>query len=390
MRPDRVSILCVDDEPNVLEGLSLMLRRRYDVVTAPSGAAGLEALQKRSMAVVISDMRMPGMDGATFLSRSREAVPDAVRILLTGQSELESAIAAVNQGQIFRFLTKPCPPPLLVATVDAAAEQHRLLTGEKVLLEQTLRGCIKALTDVLALASPAAFGRATRIRQHVSDLVSKMQMGECWQLDVAAMLCQLGSIALPADTASKVYYGQPLTAEETQMVSRMPAVTEQLLGSIPRLETVLAILAGHTKPFKALDPGRADAEKTLASRGAEILKVAADFESLEAQGQTVTAALDAMRGQTGRYDPAVLKAFVELRGGAASVQDIVRSVPLSALRVGMVFAEDLKMEGGVLLAARGYRVTSGFVERMRNFRQDSINQMLRVIDPHADGTAEPS
>jgi CheY-like chemotaxis protein len=387
MATDRVAVLCVDDEPAVLEGLQLMLRRRYEVITAPSGAAGLEALQKRSMAVVISDMRMPGMDGATFLSRSREIVPDAIRILLTGQSSLDAAIAAVNQGQIFRFLTKPCPPPLLISTVEAAVEQNRLLTAEKVLLEQTLRGCIKTLTDVLALSNPVAFGRTMRIRQHVTDLVALLEMGECWQVDVAAMLCQLGSIALPAETASKLYYGHPLTGEEAEMVSRMPALTEQLLGSIPRLETVLAILAGHTKPFKPVEPNRTDPEKALAARGAEILKVAADFESLEAQGQATGAALDSMRGRTGRYDPAVLKIFLAMRGGSEAEQVI--EVHLSALKVGMVFAEDLNMTGGVLLAARGYSVTAGFVERVRNVK-DALNTSVRVIAPPPEPTVEQS
>jgi CheY-like chemotaxis protein len=385
---NRAAVLCVDDEPNVLEGLSLMLRRRFEVVTASSGIAGLEALRQRAMSVVISDMRMPGMDGATFLSRAREILPDAVRILLTGHSGLDAAIAAVNDGQIFRFLTKPCPPPLLISTVEAAAAQHRLLTSEKVLLEQTLRGCIKALTDVLSLSNPVAFGRTMRIRQHVTDLVTRLEMGECWQLDVAAMVCQLGSVALPPETASKLYYGQRLTAEEAKMVSRMPAVTEQLLGSIPRLEAVVAILAGHTKPFRPVDPNRVDPEKALALRGAEILKLAADFEALEAQGESSASALDTMCGRTGRYEPALLKAFVALRGGHG--HDEVREVPLSALRVGMVFAEDLKMAGGVLLAARGYRVTGGFVERVGNFREDSINKTVRVIAPPLDNHAELS
>ena len=93
----RVRVLCVDDEPNVLEGLSLHLRRRYQVETATSGAAALEILQRGGeTAVVMSDMRMPGMDGAAFLARARQTAPDTVRILLTGHADLNSAISAVN------------------------------------------------------------------------------------------------------------------------------------------------------------------------------------------------------------------------------------------------------------------------------------------------------
>ena len=152
----RPKVLCVDDEPQVLEGLALHLRRSYDVVTATSGAAALDVLGKDGVtAVIISDMRMPAMDGAAFLSRARQLVPDATRILLTGQSSLAAAIGAVNDGHIFRFLTKPCAPPALMAAVGDGAEQHRLVRAEKVLLEQTLHGSIKAMTDILALANPA-------------------------------------------------------------------------------------------------------------------------------------------------------------------------------------------------------------------------------------------
>ena len=120
--PDRPRVLFVDDEPAVLEALALNLRRTYDVVTATSGQAGLEYLWAQSdFAVVVSDMRMPKMDGTTFLALARDAAPDAVRILLTGHTDIDAAVKVVNHGQIFRFLTKPCPPCLLY-TSDAADE----------------------------------------------------------------------------------------------------------------------------------------------------------------------------------------------------------------------------------------------------------------------------
>jgi response regulator RpfG family c-di-GMP phosphodiesterase len=103
-------ILCVDDEPMVLDGLSDVLRRSFDVRVASSGAEGLAMLkeQRREVAVVISDMRMPEMPGSIFLREARRVAPLAVRMLLTGYADHEAAIKAVNDGQIFRFLTKPC------------------------------------------------------------------------------------------------------------------------------------------------------------------------------------------------------------------------------------------------------------------------------------------
>ena len=163
-------VLCVDDEPNVLAGLRRCLRGHFAVTTAVGGAAGLDALRAEGrFAVVVSDLRMPGMDGVAFLSQVRALAPDTVRVLLTGQADLEAAIASVNEGHIFRFLMKPCAPTQLLAAVDAAAEQHRLLTAERELLEQTLHGSIKALTEALALANPTSFGRATRLKQLVGE-----------------------------------------------------------------------------------------------------------------------------------------------------------------------------------------------------------------------------
>ena len=376
---DRVSVLCVDDEPNVLEGISLHLRRRFEVATATSGSAALELLKRSgSIAVVLSDMRMPGMDGATFLSHARLLVPDTVRILLTGQTDMNTAVSAVNDGQIFRFLTKPCAPATLISAVDAAVEFNRLIISERVLLNQTLHGSIKALTEVLALTNPTAFGRATRVKQHVSALADKLGYQERWQVEVAAMLSQIGSIVLPPETVERLYYGQPLSEAESAMVARMPNVVEQLLGHIPRLEVVRAILAHREKPFAQTDLAWGDSETRLAARGALMLGVACDFEELIARGMAVALALDTMRGRKGRYDPTVLEALAAVRG-STSARVEVRELPISALRVGMLCAEDVKLRNGTLVVGSGFEITASFIERIRNFAPGSVKEPVRVI-----------
>lgn len=126
---EALHVLCVDDEPRVLQGLRLNLEPHYRVSTATSGAAALEACQADRPAVIISDLRMPGMDGTDFLSRMRDQNPSAVRILLTGHADVDAAIAAVNQAGVFRFLTKPCRPPMLLGTLEEATAEHRTLIG---------------------------------------------------------------------------------------------------------------------------------------------------------------------------------------------------------------------------------------------------------------------
>ncbi len=377
----RIPILCVDDEPAVLEGLGHLLRRRYQVFTAKSGQEGLEVLAREpKIAVILSDMRMPGMNGAEFLEKARKVAPDAVRLLLTGQSTLDNAIQAVNQGQIFRFLSKPCPPPLLEVAVDAAAEQHRLITAERVLLEDTLRGSVLTLTDVLALTSPMAFGRATRLKQTSIELADQLQLPDRWQLEVAALFSQLGLIALTQEVLEKLHYGQPLTEVEQQMAARAPALTEQLLAHIPRLEGVREIIAGAAKGPQARDPlARPLDDKAKARlKAAQILRVAIDLDALEAQGLDTALVLDTLRGRAERYDGEVLNALLATRRSAAPMQQ-VRELPISALRSGMVLAEDLKLLNGALLVARGFEVTESFVEKARNFRPGSVKEPVRVI-----------
>ena len=241
---DAPRVLCVDDEPNVLEGLRDGLSRSFDVHTAESGADALALLERHpdGFAVIISDMRMPVMSGSAFLSQARRISPNAVRLLLTGYSDVDAAIRAVNDGQLFRFLTKPCPPGELLRACAAALGQHRLLVAEHVLLAQTLRGAVKALTDVLALTNPAAFGRGTRLKTGVGLLAQQIGMADAWEVEIAALLLQLGAVTLPDATAEKLYSGAALTPEEQKMVAGVPRATERIIGHIPRMEGVLQVL----------------------------------------------------------------------------------------------------------------------------------------------------
>jgi len=370
---DKPRILCVDDEQLVLDGLKANLYRKFEVSLATSGAQGLAVLAQMSPApvAIVSDMRMPGMDGATFLTQSRVTSPQSLRLLLTGHADLASAIAAVNSGQIFRFLTKPCPAAALNAALDAAVEHHRLVTAEKVLLEQTLTGCLKTMTDILSLTNPVAFGRATRIRQRVTGLLDQLGIVDRWQVDIAAMLSQLGAITLPPEVAEKVYHGHSLGPDEQKMVARLPAVTEQLLGNIPRLETVRAILAAYPRP-----PNQATQRDGTTFRDAAILRLAVDFDSLEGQGLAVDAAFDILRSRGDLYEPAVLDALVALHGVRA--REVVKEVGVAGLQVGMILVDDIVREDGMLLLARGAEMAAGVIERMRNFRPGTVREPIRV------------
>ena len=380
-------VLCVDDEPHVLEGLSLTLRRGYDVVQADGGDAALEVLaHDPTIAAVISDMRMPGMDGATFLAKARTVLPDATRLLLTGQTELAAAIAAINEGRIFRFLTKPCAPPVLVAAVEAAVEQHRLVTSERVLLAQTLRGSIQMLTDVLALAAPGAFGHVVRIRRHARDLASKVPGAEVWPIEVAAMLSQVGFIALSPTTVEKIQEGKPLAADEQQAVDRMPALAEQLISGIPRLDAVRAALKLQGSFFDGTGAAATAPRGKDLPLGARVLSIVCDYDRLESTGLPAQLALDTMRGRRGRYDPELLELFAASLGSQGRDAEVVE-IPIRLVRVGMTFLQDVRTQAGTLLVARGHEATPSLVERFRNFASGSVREPVRVALKHASRSA---
>ncbi len=374
---EQLHILCVDDEPKVLEGIVLNLRRHYRVSTATSGQDGLTIIEGDDPpAIVVSDMRMPEMDGAAFLSRVRERSPETVRILLTGQADLNSAIAAVNEGQIFRFLTKPCNSQNLLAALGAAAEQHRLVTAEKELLEKTLRGSIKALTEILSLANPLIFGRANRIKQHAMELMAGLGSPFTWQFEVAVMLSQIGCIVLTPENNDKLYYGKPLTPVEAESTQCVPKISLQLLENIPRLELVCAILDAQEYNFDGSGSPIGAPQGESIPLGARVLKLVSDYDFLEAGGSSPAAALSTMQGRKGRYDPKLLATLNRVKNKAAPG---VSQIKLEALDVGMLLVQDVMSSTGSLLVPRGHEVTQAILSRLSSMEPGSVREPLTVL-----------
>jgi len=376
-REELPSILCVDDEPRIVEGLAVQLRRDYQVLAANGGNSALQILKdKGAPAVIVSDMRMPGMDGATLLKHVKQLYPETTRILLTGEPGRDAAIAAVNEGQIFRFLTKPCPPDQLRSAIGAGVVHHRLLIAEKVLLQETLIGCIKALVDILAITNPVAFGRATRVKRLATDLAASAGRPNFWQLEAAAMLSQIGYISLPVELVEKLYYGKRLTAEERALADGAPAVAQRLLGHIPRLEQVMEILAASQSKVELPDG--------LIKDGVSILRLVLEYDAQVAQGHTPEVALSSVRAQSGRFDGKLIENLESLVGMSAGAPE-VREVAVGRVTPGMVFMDDLYTQIGTLLVPKGFEVTEAFLERARNFGPGILQEKVRVLAPLKSG-----
>jgi response regulator RpfG family c-di-GMP phosphodiesterase len=375
---DGPAILLVDDEIAILDGLRRQLRKRFTVHTATSGEEGLELLAAHPVSVVVSDMRMPQMDGATFLSRVRRGHPDVIRILLTGQADTQAAITAVNEGQIFRFLTKPCPPDVLLQEITSAVELNRLATAEKQLLATTLRRTVEALTTTLSLAQPAAFGRAVRVTRTVSEIAEALHIQEPWELEVTSMLAHLGCVTLPPNVLAKLDAGRPLTEDETDMVARVPETSRTLVASIPRLEDVADAIGRSPLRYDGLGSPLGAPKGDDLPLASRVLRVAVDFDSGISQRPSVQDTLAVMTTNAGAYDPEVLRALMRCHDSAQPQGDPVE-IGVNCLEAGMVIFDDIHTAEDVLLISRGTVVTEALVVRLENYaRQDRVSRIIRV------------
>jgi FixJ family two-component response regulator len=355
-------ILLVNDDNNILDGYRRSLSREFVMETAMGGEQALKLdADNGPYAVVVSDMRMPGMDGIQLLSKIKAQSPDTIRVMLTGNADTETAINAINEGSIFRFLNKPCSKEMMAKTLTAALVQYRLVTAEKQLLEQTLSGSIQVLTEVLSLVNPAAFSRAERARRYIHHIVTSMKLPNVWQYEVAAMMSQLGCVTLPSETIEAVYSGEKLSANEQTQYDAHPSVAYDLLSKIPRLEPIAWMIEHQNRPVREVD----ETEKKDMRLGAEILRLTLAYEKLIHKGVSRTEAVHTLTGQNKNFSPQFFDALVELDPN--SDEGEIRQCRIEALATGMIIQQDVRTGEGELLVSKGQEVTSPLLSKLKNF-----------------------
>lgn len=352
-------ILFVDDEIYILQSFKRELGFQYDLETAQSGAEGLAIIQNQGpFAVVVADFRMPKMDGVQFLTQVMKLSPDTVRIMLTGDADMQTAIDAINEGQIFRFLTKPCPPDLFMRSLDAGLRQYHLVIAEKELLEKTLLESINMLTELLSIVNFKAYGKSYRIRELAAYISRSLKLENAWQYEMAAALSQLGWIAFPPELLNRLDANQELTAEEAVTFAKHPFLAKKLLGEIPRMELIARIIEGQERSIGdlCLDPQAGD--QYTVDLGSHILKVCVDYDRWIGRGLSHDAALEALFNEKGKYKVEILNALGELRSYRPAVSDeAVEYIYLEELETGMIIAEPVKNRFNRVLVDKGVVVT---------------------------------
>lgn len=370
-------ILFVDDEQDILSSFKRQFRKKVEVSTATSGQEALDLMDSEGeFAVIVSDMRMPIMDGAEFLEKARKKSPDSIRILLTGQTDLNSAIAAVNKGQIFSFLSKPCPQEVLQDTLKSAIRQYRLINTEKDLLQNTVKGSIELLSELLAIVKPNLFSNFNRIKQFIRHMANELGEVNTWDFEVAGMLYGLGYLTLPEDLIEKALNpNNELTASEKVMLQDVPLTSSKLINHIPRLENIAEMvrLSDKVKHLIHNDAGATEGRILL---GADMLRVALNFDKLLESGHNHKSSIDLLRHDTS-FNQELVEALSSM---STDNEDDVITVKVENLLPGMVLLENLVTDSNSTLLAKGTELTEDLLVRIKLYtKNQKISRPIQII-----------
>jgi response regulator RpfG family c-di-GMP phosphodiesterase len=362
-----IKILCIDDDPNILDAYKRILRKSFSLAVATYGDEGLNLIKEEGpFAVIISDMYMPGMSGTQFFQKVSQIAPDSVRMMITGATDLNVAIEALNEGHIFRFLTKPIDFMALLKAIAAGIIQYRLVTSERELLEETLTGSIKVLIGVLEIVSPLIVSRTLRIKYYVMQLVKLLNLEPIWPFEIAAMLSQIGCITLPGDLLKKMNISEAFSPEEKQMLKNFPGIGSRLISSVPRMEQVAAMIANQQKAFRDL-PDMRNSPQELVSTGAQLLRICIDYDSHLSRGLSQADAIDRiLHCPEKTYNPSMILRLQDL--AIPKYTDFIREVNIMDLKSGMIMAGNMVSSKGTLIVLKGTELNELHIAKLQNLR----------------------
>jgi response regulator RpfG family c-di-GMP phosphodiesterase len=345
-------ILMVEGAANPLGSIPQTLAKRFDLDAVIGLDEALKAVrQKGPYAVILTDFKMPRRDGVAFLKVVAAAQPETVGILAISSAETLPAQAALAEGQIFRYVVKPASADTLARHLDAGLSQYKLQTAEQSFLQDTLHGAIQALTDVLSLANPAAFGRALRVQGLVHRLSKAILIPQFWEVDMAAMLSHIGCVSLPKTVLEKIASGKDLALDERKLFESHPTVGAGLLANIPRMGLVAEIIRRQHANFNVDLPF-----------GARVLKVVLDYDTLANRGENSGAIFSRMRAAQGNYDPEILDAFESTI--PVDTGYVRRRVTMRELKANMILEENIVSVDGMLLLAKDAELNESNIYRL--------------------------
>ncbi|NOZ52586.1 MAG: response regulator [Gammaproteobacteria bacterium] len=439
-RSIKTTLLLVDDESNILSSLKRLFHPLgYHIHTATSGAEGLDLLARKPVDLIVSDMRMPEMDGAEFLEKAAKKWPDSMRILLTGYADLGSIIAAVNQGKIYRYISKPWQDHELTLAVQQALELKQL-EDDKKQLETLTRRQNEKLTELNASLEAKVAARTSELRQtmefleeahtslktqyttsvkifanlielrestikesgsqssaghtrHVAEQARQLgvAMGvpedELQDLLFAALLHDIGKIALP-DTLLKHRYNEMNTTERKEF-EKHPILGQAALVALEPLHAAADLIRAHREHVN----GRGYPDQLRAEQiplGARILAVVDDFNALltgnfsQHRYTQQEARAFLLKERDHRYDAKIVDHFIKLLEADEQQTTMLaeQCLKLGALKNGMVLTRDLVTPSGVLLLAKGHQLNNELIHKIRQLEKTVDYDLLFYIYNH--------
>jgi response regulator RpfG family c-di-GMP phosphodiesterase len=376
------NILLVDDDIDILSGFQRNLRKYFKIKTASSAKEALEIIRESPpFAVIVSDFDMPVMNGIEFISIVRKSHPDTVRIILTGYADMNTSINAINEGNVFRFLTKPINTEKLIYAIKDSIEQHRLLTLEKELLSKTLKGSIKILIDILSAFNPEAFELVSNVRKTARMLGENLGMKNLWEIEIAALLSQIGYVTLPFDTLQRKLNGVELSQTETSLINSLPQISHDILDNIPRLEIVADAILYQNRFFDGSDAPTHHVKGENIPLISRILKISNDFNQYIQRGIQPETAILKMQDQSNIYDIKILEILfkdfnIKYQGYVA------KNVAFRKLRVGMILAQDLLDINNYVLITKNRELTDVLIMKLVNIgKTREIQEPIKVFEP---------
>jgi len=384
-----MSILLVDDEIKILYSLSRTLSDEFaEIKIAQNGPEALEVIRNTpDLAVIVSDYHMPGMKGIELLKRVHENSPAITRILLTGAADLEMALDAVNRGNIFRFLLKPCPPETLIGAIKDGLRQNELINAERELLSKTLSGSIKVMVDILAVLSPEIFAQAGRLRKLAHSLAIALQHEDrAWEIELAALLSQVGAVTMPRDLLRRWQKGELLAEAEIKLIRTIPNTGKALIKNIPRLENIAEAVGYQNTMYRSQTDkdGPVAVEIPLMAR---ILKVIVDYDRLIEKTKDASVAFQTLMIHESEYDPKILAVFRDqiLHTDSQSTYRVSnalkgeKEICVEGIKLGMVLTRDVADKNGILIVSKDTVITEVLKYQLLNyFRSQVIEEPVYI------------
>lgn len=368
-------ILFVDDDDNLLMALRRQMRGKFNILTAVGGKTALQKFEENEpIAVCIADMRMPNMDGLQLLQKVREVSPETVCMMLTGNADQATAVDAINRGRIFRFFPKPYDPALLEDAIRDGLRQYQLITTERNMIQETLAGSVKVLTDVMAQLSPLVFGRSMKMKAWCDQIADELDYPRPWELSVAALLCPIGMVSLPPDILARIAQGKPLQPLERDLLRHTPEVGRKLIGNIPRLETIGEIVYLQNKNFDGSGfPEKGPSGKDI-PLGSRILRIVRDLAEIGDTSLPTDIDFDLLYRHKHRYDPELFAKIQKLLAIIDTDQDIPPEgremvIKINQLRINDYLMTDLETTGDRVVLTHGNFISEVQLERIRVFQK---------------------